>query len=134
VRLYEPFFRVPYIGAMGGWSNEWQMPAEEMHKLNLEYLQSVVDAFEQSASTKYLAKNGYENEFYWHARLIKLCEQVHRYEFMSGVNGTLEGASHIGQRIEKARAEKMARYNSPINVAKRERAKARKLAIKALSL
>jgi hypothetical protein len=135
IRYDIPAFRVPNIGATGGWSAEisWSVP-ELMHKANLEYLVSVVEAFEHEAIKGYRSGSYPFSDSYWHKRLIELCEVVHKYEFMSGVKAELEGISHIGQRIEKARAAKLAVYDSPINVAKRERAAARRLAKKALGL
>lgn len=133
IRYDIPHFKVPNIGATGGWSAEpeWRrFEPNDMHKANLEYLMSCAEAYEHEVIKDYR----WNSDGGWEEGISTRYMTVVRYEDLSGVTIEREPLIDIGIRIERTIKEKMAVYMSPINVAKRDRAAARRLAKKALGL
>jgi hypothetical protein len=134
VRHFKPSFRVPNIGAQGGWSREKWMEPKEMHAANVEYLIGIVRKFEAAAVKGWLSDHYPLSDIYWQQHLIELHDRVFLYAYHADVEVQMESITVIGTRIEKAREAKKEAYQHPAQVAKRERARVRRLAKKALGL
>jgi hypothetical protein len=123
-----PVFEVPYIGAWGGWSRETPMTDKERHVANLSYLWGLVDV--QAMIRRWRSMMG-DTWFREHnlGSLGRAWDNCLHYAWMADIEFTPPIPRE--RCIEWARVEIEARieaWNDPVAVAKRERARALRLA------
>ena len=141
-----PAFRVPFIGATGAWSAETMLVnMSSKHEANIFFLWQNVIAMRDRLIRRFkdeglsIRELQYGPGMYyasenWRARFNYLYNDVHSYQHRTGVE-LPPGYMPIDEMIEyigKVRQEKWNEYQRPQAVAKRERARARKLLNKAL--
>lgn len=127
-----PVFHVPNIGAQGGWSNEPGLSTPELHAANFAHMLAEYKEWIEKIVRRWQSNSGYT----WGIdHLNRLHHHMVHYATVTGTSSvTLLPLDQTTADIYRRMAARFTAYNDPKAVAKRERAYARKMALKAFEL
>jgi len=120
-------FNVPHLGIGGGWGSN----PIEWHQLNLAHLRMRLVEIEEQAIRGY--RSPYQD--WWREQMGGYIRDIRDYLRLNKLSlaGTAQLKGLI-DRVEAARQAKLAKFNDPKEVSRRERAAARRMAKEALNL
>ena len=127
-------FRVPCIGAQGGWSPEKWLEPDNMHATNVIYLRGLVYEFETRAIKAWKSTRYWLSDARWRQTLHRHYTTLMHYCEVTGTAPNVESMYDIEKRIEQGRLRASEAYQHPTAVRKRERAAVRRLARKVLGI
>jgi hypothetical protein len=129
-----PTFHVPNIGAQGGWSSEKWLEPTLMHEVNLHHLVSLIDQFEVAAIKGWKSTRYWLSDDHWRQSLNDKYNTVLRYAHVTGIKIEMRSLGSYHALVEQGRAKAREAYQQPSAVAKRERARVRRMARKVLGI